>query len=130
MQLKAIIDTGADISLVKKEVISYINTPIDSVNIHLADMQGLSIPCYGSVKLGLGFSKLRLRHIFIVVKDTMSFKEELLVGIDFLNKFEAEVNWEILSITIKGQSLQLQRENKCDNAEVQIIEESESEIKE
>jgi len=90
---KALIDSGAVISLIKPSIAEGFNIGNNIENSNLVDIQGNSIPTYGKVDLPVRFIQGEtVQHEFVIV-DTISFRADLLLGIDFLHRYNIKIDW-------------------------------------
>ena len=86
--LTAIIDTGADVCLCKRQVIRLLEKPIVlPTSLIMKDVQGTTIPYDGLIHLSLQLDKVtEVEHDFIIVLDEIAYRGDLLIGLDFLSK--------------------------------------------
>nr|XP_015840258.1 PREDICTED: uncharacterized protein LOC107399091 [Tribolium castaneum] len=118
--VKALIDTGSDISLVKySELNSNQRQRITESDLILRDVQGTTIKNIGKVKLTVKIGKTkRAIHQFIAVGNEMRFRGTLLLGLDFLHRFEVFICWSEKTVKLLNQEIQLETEED----EIRLIE--------
>ncbi|KAJ3651676.1 hypothetical protein Zmor_017700 [Zophobas morio] len=113
--LTAIVDTGADVCLSKRKVVSLLKKPVIlPTSLIMNDVQGHAIPYDGLIHLPLQLDDFTIvEHDFIVVPDEIAYRGDLLIGLDFLGKFKVQICWASKLINIAGCQIPLITEGKA-----------------
>lgn len=107
-RVHALLVSGSAISLVKKNI--YDGRQIKQLKFKLSDIQGKRIQLDRQTELTLELSPhVMIKHKFAVIEGLM-FETTILIGLDFLGKNGANVDWQQGIATVAGISLRLQPE--------------------
>jgi len=106
----ALIDSGAVLSLVKPLVAQGF-IPLQNSGINLVDIQGNTIPILGSMCLRVGIGPRRIVEHEFKVLESESFQIDLILGLDFLHKHGAAIDWGKGEMVLLGEKLPLYEEN-------------------
>lgn len=96
-----LVDTQADISVLRHSSIE-IETPIDqSAIIQIKGITPETINTIGTSLIGIQIGKSLIHHLFHIVSDQFDINADGIIGKDFLNKFNCNINFQnmLLSIT-------------------------------
>ena len=109
LKVNALVDTGAEVSLVRCGLLS--GLPIQATGVVLVDAQGRRIATEGEVDLALSVGHRQVRHRFVVARVT----SDILLGMDFLSKFGCVVDFSRNMLKMCGQWVpwQLSRNDSC-----------------
>ena len=93
-RLFALVDSGADISLITSHVLKSLPrdcvTTIRDTSIHVSGVTGKSLSILGAVKLNFSIGKSSLSHVFYVVKE---MTKPAILGADFLSAVGAKLDY-------------------------------------
>lgn len=88
------LDSGADVSIIDEKLIK--GLPYNIVkgkNVNLTDVQGNAIPSKHWVNLNIDIGGIEITHTFMVVKE-LDQKTPVIMGVDFLTRHKAIIDWE------------------------------------
>lgn len=124
----ALIDSGAVVSLVKPIIAQ--GFKINKLRDSLVDIQGNAIPTKGEVVLPITFKGTTTVTHACTVIETASFQGELLLGIDFLYKFNVKIDWGNGCFYAFNEVVEMQVENSGEYKENNVLTERNALLKE
>ena len=111
MQLRALVDSGAELTLINKKIYDSLKykVPIKRKNIALQSANGSSINALGEIELSFKMGGLKLEHNFIVVSN---LNRGVLLGRDFLVKHSARIYFDLGKIRIQNAYIPMEDDTK------------------
>ena len=96
-RVKAILDSGAEVSLIRDELVS--QSVVRPSHVRLIDAQGSRIRVLGELDVRLGIGHKVLEHTLVVA----DIKTDLLLGLDFLTKFGVRIDFGARTLSMGGE---------------------------
>lgn len=115
-ELNFLVDTGADICLVKASSLRRSTVLGDSLDNTLTGITGQPISPIGIYNAQIDFKGNRITHKFLVVPEEFKLNPFIngIIGRDFLKKYKANISYDknIVSIEINSKQIQIPLESK------------------
>lgn len=116
-----LVDTQADISLLKHSAIAQ-NASIDhSDTIHIKGITAETLSTIGTCTVLIYLGETTIQHLFHIVSDLFDINADGIIGKDFLSKFNCHIDFKTMTITINNfNSPQILKVNRNTNDEITI----------
>ena len=114
MPYRAYLDSGAAVSVIKRNVADTTNIKPLPNNERVTDVQGNQLSIDGIVQVKIQLTPdLEVEHPFLVA-ETLSFNGDILLGVDFFTANKAILNWMDMSFVIRGRTINIECDEESD----------------
>ena len=104
--MRTLIDTGASFSIISPQLVSRI--PYAKINhndrINLRGVTGTHLNIKGNTDISFDIGNQTITHTFIICEN---ISEQMILGTDFLKKYEVEISYKNRSISFNDETIQL-----------------------
>ena len=108
-QLRALVDTGAALSLLKADIYNNLKyrPKLQRTDVSLQSANGSSIKVLGSIDLDFKIAGIKLKHEFIVVTD---LNRNIILGRDFLMKNKVRIYCDLHKLKLQNAYVPLEND--------------------
>ena len=110
-EVRMLVDTGAEVSVINKACVKD-DIALKESEVHLVALSGGTIKTLGEIEATFPVGDQKIKHPLYIMEDGTLTDHQGILGIDFLKKHEAGIQYKTREVTIKGKHWKtLQKKN-------------------